>query len=214
MRTDRQKSVAFTLIELLVTFGMIALLAALLVPALGRAKEKSRRISCTCNLKQTGLSSRLFANDHADLFPMGVSTNQGGSIEFLNSGEAFRHFRALSNQLSTTRVLVCPADTRKPALAFSVLSNTNVSYFLGLDADETMPQLWLAGDRNLATNGVPLLTGLVQLTPGAAVGWTRALHRGVGNVALSDGSVQGMTTAGLQAISGMGGTVTNRLAIP
>src|SRR5207247_4840398 len=117
-----------------------------------------------------------------------------------------------SNQLSTTRVLVCPTDTRRPASGFSVLSNTNVSYFLGLDADESTPQLWIAGDRNLTTNGVPLPTGLVELRPGAVVGWTRALHRGVGNVALSDGSVQGVTR--LSGNLGTVGSVTNRLVIP
>src|ERR1041384_7485124 len=61
---------ALTMIEVLMIIGVIAVLSALLIPAIGRAKEKSRRIGCVCNLKQIGLSTRLFANDHAELFPM------------------------------------------------------------------------------------------------------------------------------------------------
>src|SRR5881392_3561756 len=99
---------------------------------------------------------------------------------------------------NTTRILVCPADTRKPAKSFSTLRNTNISYFLGLDADETQPSSWLAGDRNLTTNGVPLQGGMVDILPNSVVGWTHKMHRGAGNVAQGDGSVQQTTTSRLR----------------
>jgi prepilin-type N-terminal cleavage/methylation domain-containing protein/prepilin-type processing-associated H-X9-DG protein len=60
---------AFTLIELLVVIAIIAILAAMLLPALARAKGMGQRISCTNNLREMGLSSRLYLDDNQGAFP-------------------------------------------------------------------------------------------------------------------------------------------------
>ncbi len=60
---------AFTLIELLVTIVIIGIIAALLVPALGRAKEGARRAQCTNNLRQIGVAWWLYLDDHNECFP-------------------------------------------------------------------------------------------------------------------------------------------------
>jgi len=92
-------------------------------------------------------------------------------------------------------------------------NDNNVSYFVGVDANETNAHMVLSGDRNLAVAGKPVRHGLLNVTPKSVVTWTKNMHKNAGNIAWADGSVQRISSA-------MAGKVftsvtgTNRFAMP
>jgi prepilin-type N-terminal cleavage/methylation domain-containing protein/prepilin-type processing-associated H-X9-DG protein len=113
---------AFTLIELLVVVAVIALLVALLVPTLSRAREQSRRAVCGSNLHQLGLAVQQYAALHSDAIPRGPTDRlpyfreQGWDewasnqlwIGYLQTYNGWG--RLLERELVEPRVLFCPSD--------------------------------------------------------------------------------------------------------
>jgi prepilin-type N-terminal cleavage/methylation domain-containing protein len=189
---------AFTLIELLVVIAIIAILAGLLLPTLARAKAKARSAQCLSNLKQVGVGLRLWANDNEGHFPWAVDWTEGGSKD---APEWADHFRAVSNELVTTVLLVCPVDrARMPAPNWaSTAGQDNISYFVGLTADESKPQTLLSGDSNIIGGGGglnPYWSSAVGSSIDAT--WENTVHGERGNIGLSDGSVLTMITPRLR----------------
>ncbi len=213
MRRTNKQNGALTLVEVVVAIVALAVIAALVLPLFVRTHQCGGP-NCASNLKQIGLAFRVWEGDNNDQYPMKGFTNVPGITEPAGTTNVFRYFYAMSNELSNPMVLVCPADKRVAAASFPLLSNSNISYFVGLDADETFPAMPLAGDRNLVVNGADVRAGLVTLSPESRVGWSKTIHGGVGNICLADGSVQQVTSSGLQNLLANSGTNVNRLAVP
>ncbi len=217
----RREEGGFNYIDLLIVVVTVLLFITVALPWLSRPRSypKSRRITCVSNLKQVGLAFRIWANDNEGKFPMAVSTTTNGTMELNESGQVFRHFLAMTNEMSTPKILVCPEDTkRKRAESWIGFSgNNNLSYFVGLEADETKPQTILSGDRNI-TGGVLTNGNLMLCRSNTVLTWTTAIHNQNGDVALGDGSVQQVSDMALQEkFQSEFQSVTNeviRLAIP
>ncbi len=187
----------FTLVELLVVIAIIALLASLLLPVLNKGELSGKRAVCINDLAQIGLAFHTFSNDHSGKFPMAVSTNEGGTLEYVQEGfesgsifyTAYYQFQALSNELVFPRILVCPTDLRQAATNFAVLTNENLSYFVGVSATFDQPESILAGDRNISTNSY-LQPTILQMGPLSSLWWTWEMHQQKGDVLFADGHVE------------------------
>ena len=205
-----------TLVEALLLLSVLALLIALLLPARARPRRHSSRLGCVNNLKQIGLSYRQWALDNSDRYPMRISIKRGGAMEWVEQGIAWPVYQVMSNELNTPKILVCPDDeTRTNALSFGQnLDRTNLSYFVGVDADEAEPHKMLVGDSNLEADSAPIPAGVLTFLTNRTVGWSGKRHKFQGNVGLADGSAQGFSNKQLrQALPSMGNS-TNRMLIP
>jgi len=122
----------------------------------------------------------------------------------------------MSNELSTAKILWCPADeNRFLATNFSSLSGSNLSYFVGVDVtNENNPNLILSGDCNFEIGGKSVVSGLLSSGTHDPMAWQPNRHKKRGNLGMGDGSTQSVTQSGLRVYVDGTGVATNRWAIP
>ena len=204
------------MLETLVVIFSLFVLLAVLLPALGAAASKRSSLGCVNHLSQTGLAFRTWEGDHNDKYPMGISATNGGAMEPAGLPNAEAIFQAMSNELTSPKTMVCPADrARLPVPSFKyTLTSKNISYFLNLNASESNSQDILLGDDNLAIHGLRVKSGLLELSSNNPAVWTPDRHKFYGNVALADGSVQALNNSTLRSWFSFTNVAPLRLAIP
>lgn len=134
--------VSIALLVLLVPIG-----AALVLPALAKAKYKAQQVNCMNNMKQIALGAVMYANDNGSKFPPS--------------------FLAMSNELSTPLILACPADKSKTkALAWDAVTPANISYqFLAPNLDTSKTPQPVPAFRCPVHNSTGMSDGSVQAGP-------------------------------------------------
>ena len=206
-------NVAMTLFEVGVVVAVVIILVAIFLPR--AANKHSPEIVCVNNLKWIGLAYKVWAGDNNDILPMGVSVTNGGSMGLVVTGDVASTFEVMSDELSTAKILICPADLRSPAINFTALTSSNISYFVGVDVtNDSNPELIISGDANLEFGGMPVKSGLRSFWTNDPVGWSTDRHIRKGNIGLADGSVLSGGSNQLHSYFIETKVATNRLAIP
>jgi prepilin-type N-terminal cleavage/methylation domain-containing protein len=131
----RRRAAAFTLVELLVVIGIIAVLIAILLPALNRARESAKKTTCLSNMRQLGDCFRLYAASNKDAMPIGAVGNDNLStlekqfsyvVKWENSGNvtitAMGHL-ALAGLAKSPKTYYCPSEESDPIFVFDSPDN-------------------------------------------------------------------------------------------
>ncbi len=123
--------------------------------------------------------------------------------------QMWRHWTAISNELSIPAILNCPADEERRPSHFlwwsadpprwpAITNTAAISYVVGLNGDEEKPDTILSLDRNVTTNDVPLGPGRWVISTNQVLGFSSTIHDSSGNLLMGDGSVRQATSSRLR----------------
>lgn len=190
-RTER----GFTLVELLVVIGIIAVLIAILLPALNKARKAGQGVKCLSNLKQLGTAASMYQNDNKGVFPVHIDWTGGTNGQFLYWDRLLAPYigiRTIDMSVSSatpqphqSNLLICPSDrTIDPPPGFFKRSYTanglrNVPNTRPEDGVVLGRQAWLNGvkaPRVTSVNRPAHTVFLYENTTPAADGITPSLH--------------------------------------
>jgi len=216
---SNQKSSAITFVEVLVVVAcllVLALLILMFLPMDPARRPRAARIECVSNLKQINLAFRIWEGDNGNQYPMAVSVTNGGGREFIEKGDLAAFLQVASNELGSTKILVCPADPKRTfATNWNDLDGSNISYFFGADVrNEDNTNLVLEGGDNLIVSGAAVKSGMLELSSNAPVSWSGTRHKFCGNIGFADGTVVEGSSNGLEAAFQGTGLANNRIVIP